>query len=276
MRPGRRPPNTRRTPARHVSCSRSSTGGRRRPSSDRRPWTRRSSCASTSAARSPAVRLPSRRRSTRSRRSKRCAASSTGRASCSRRGTLSSKSSAGSIRRPSRITSRSSRCSPDDPTSPRNDYDGHMHGSRKWVGASSPRPRQRSPRLEEMGGRDLLATTAAMLAQALLAQDRPEEALHFCEVSRKAAAPEDLWSQVDGAGAYAKILARRGGEGEAETLAREAVELAASTDFLTLRGAAFLDLAEVLEVGGQAAGAVDALSAGLELYEQKGDLVSAK
>jgi class 3 adenylate cyclase/tetratricopeptide (TPR) repeat protein len=141
---------------------------------------------------------------------------------------------------------------------------------------AAERLRRAYARLEEMGGRDLLATTAAMLAQALLAQDRPEEALHFCEVSRKAAAPEDLWSQVDGAGAYAKILARRGGEGEAETLAREAVELAASTDFLTLRGAAFLDLAEVLEVGGQAAGAVDALSAGLELYEQKGDLVSAK
>jgi DNA-binding SARP family transcriptional activator/Flp pilus assembly protein TadD len=131
-------------------------------------------------------------------------------------------------------------------------------------------------RLEEMGGKDLLATTAAMLAQTILAQDRPEEALHFCRVSREAAAPEDLWSQVDGKGAYAKIVARRGSGGEAERLAREAVELAASTDFLTLHGDAFLDLATVLEVGGQAPEAVAALNAGLELYERKGNLVSAE
>jgi ATP/maltotriose-dependent transcriptional regulator MalT len=131
-------------------------------------------------------------------------------------------------------------------------------------------------RLEEMGGKDLLATTAAMLAQTILAQDRPEEALHFCRVSREAAAPEDLWSQVDGKGAYAKIVARRGSGGEAERLAREAVELAASTDFLTLHGDAFLDLATVLEVGGQAPEAVAALNSGLELYERKGNLVSAE
>ena len=131
-------------------------------------------------------------------------------------------------------------------------------------------------RLEEMGGKDLLATTAAMLAQAILAQDRPEEALDFCLVSREAAAPEDLWSQVNGTGAYAKIVARRGRGAEAENLAREAVELAASTDFLTLRGDAFLDLAAVLEVGGQAAEAVAALNSGLELYERKGNLVSAE
>jgi class 3 adenylate cyclase len=131
-------------------------------------------------------------------------------------------------------------------------------------------------RLEEMGGKDLLATTAAMLAQAILAQDRPEEALDFCLVSREAAAPEDLWSQVDGTGAYAKIVARRGRGAEAERMAREAVGLAASTDFLTLRGDAFLDLAAVLEVGGQAPEAVAALASGLELYERKGNLVSAE
>jgi hypothetical protein len=115
-----------------------------------------------------------------------------------------------------------------------------------------------------------------MLAQAIFAQDRPEEASHFCRVSREAAAPEDLWSQVDGRGAYAKILARRGRGAEAERLAREAVELAASTDFLTLRGDAFLDLARVLEVGGQAREAVAVLTEGLELYERKGNLVSAE
>ena len=131
-------------------------------------------------------------------------------------------------------------------------------------------------RLEEMGGKELLATTATMLARAILAQDRLEEASDFCRASREAAGPEDLWSQVDGRGAYAKIVAHRGNGAEAQRLASEAVELAASTDFLTLRGDAFLDLAAVLELDGQASEAVTALSAGLELYERKGNLVSAE
>jgi ATP/maltotriose-dependent transcriptional regulator MalT len=142
--------------------------------------------------------------------------------------------------------------------------------------AAEDRLRDAFERLEEMGGKELLATTAAMLAQAILAQDRLEEASHFCRASREAAGPEDLWSQVGGRGAYAKILARRGRGAEAERLAREAIELAASTDFLTLRGDAFLDLATVFEVGGQAPEAATALSAGLELYNQKGNLVSAE
>jgi hypothetical protein len=59
-------------------------------------------------------------------------------------------------------------------------------------------------------------------------------------------------------------------------LAREAVELAASTDFLTHHGQAFLDLAEVLQLNGRPEEAESALRAGLELYERKGDLVSAR
>ena len=45
--------------------------------------------------------------------------------------------------------------------------------------------------LDEMGEKTLLATTAAMLAQAIYAQDRPQEAWRFCEVSRGVAADED-------------------------------------------------------------------------------------
>jgi class 3 adenylate cyclase/tetratricopeptide (TPR) repeat protein len=130
--------------------------------------------------------------------------------------------------------------------------------------------------LDEMGEKTLLATTAAMLAQAIYAQDRPQEAWRFCEVSRGVAADEDLSAQVVGRGTSAKILARQGRGDEAEALAREAVELAASTDFLTHHGQAFLDLAEVLQLNNVAEEAESALRAGLELYEQKGDLVSAE
>jgi class 3 adenylate cyclase/tetratricopeptide (TPR) repeat protein len=130
--------------------------------------------------------------------------------------------------------------------------------------------------LEEMGEKTLLATTAAYLAQAIYAQDRLEEASHFSQMSREVAVDEDISAQVIGRGASAKILARQGRGDEAEVLARDAVELAASTDFLTHRGEAFLDLAEVLELSGRSTASENALHAGLELFARKGDVVSAE
>ena len=130
--------------------------------------------------------------------------------------------------------------------------------------------------LDEMGEKNFLATTVAMLAQAIYAQDRPEEAWRLCEVSQAIARDEDLSAQVIGRGTCAKILAGQGRGDQAEALAREAVTLAASTDFLTHHGQAFIDLAEVLQLNRRPVEAESALRAGLELYERKGDLVSAE
>ena len=127
-----------------------------------------------------------------------------------------------------------------------------------------------------MGEKTLLPSTAANLAQAIYAQDRPEEAWDFCQVSREVASEEDLSAQVVGRGAHAKLLARQGRGDEAVRLAREAVDLAAKTDLLTHHGEAFLDLAEVLELDGHPAEAETAFRSGLELFERKGDLVSAE
>ena len=74
-----------------------------------------------------------------------------------------------------------------------------------------------------------------------------------------------LWRQ-----ALARVLARRGEQGEAPKLAREAVAQAETTDMLWVRGDAWSDLAEVLELGGDAAGAAAALERALAEYEQKG------
>jgi class 3 adenylate cyclase/tetratricopeptide (TPR) repeat protein len=137
------------------------------------------------------------------------------------------------------------------------------------------RLRQAYGRLAEMGERALLATTASMLAEALYAQGRFEEAKRFCEASREAASLEDLSAQVEWRGVQAKILAQRGQHTEAEALARQAVELVAQTDLLHQRGNALLNLGEVLRLGGDTVGADAAVRAGLELYEQKGDRVSA-
>jgi class 3 adenylate cyclase/predicted ATPase len=130
-------------------------------------------------------------------------------------------------------------------------------------------------RLDAMGEKALLASTAGMLAQALYAQGRLEDAETFCRASRDAAAAEDLSAQVEWRGVQAKILARRGQREEAETLARDAVALASATDFLTYRGDALLGLGEVLELGGRLGEAEEATRAGLALYERKGNVVSA-
>src|SRR5439155_24492674 len=128
--------------------------------------------------------------------------------------------------------------------------------------------------LEEMGETSNSADLAAMLARALEAQGDREEALRFSEISMRAA-PGDLSAQVQWRAARAKVLAGLEQTMEAERLAREAVALAAESDFLVLRGDALLVLGEVLRAAGRAAGAVQAVQEALELYEQKGNTVSA-
>jgi tetratricopeptide (TPR) repeat protein len=129
--------------------------------------------------------------------------------------------------------------------------------------------------LSEMGERAALSTMAAMLARALYAQGRYDEAEAFTSVSREAASQDDIVSQVKWRGELAKVLARRGEADRAETLAREGAALASPTDFPLLRGHAFEDLAEVLELGGQVEEAVAVLEQALRTYEGKRDVASA-
>ena len=58
---------------------------------------------------------------------------------------------------------------------------------------------------------------------------------------------------------------------EAERLAREAIEYAATTDFLPGHGDALADLAEVLELAGRPEEAARTLEEAIELYERKGN-----
>jgi tetratricopeptide (TPR) repeat protein len=133
-------------------------------------------------------------------------------------------------------------------------------------------------RLEEMGENALLSTSAAVLAQAIYAQGRTDEAALFCDVSERTAAADDLWTQVLWRSVRGKILARRGRGEEGGALAREAVRLVERTDLLIHHGDALLDLAEVLRldprptVQEERALALKAVA----MYEQKGNLVSAE
>jgi tetratricopeptide (TPR) repeat protein len=130
-----------------------------------------------------------------------------------------------------------------------------------------------SDTLDEMMG--LLSTTDAFRAQAILAQERDEEAEHYTKLSEQRAATSDLLTQIIWRSVRARVLARRGSTDEAESLARQAVSLAAQTDFLNQRGDALLDLAHVLHEAGRPEVARDSAAEALDLYQQKGNSVAA-
>jgi tetratricopeptide (TPR) repeat protein len=129
--------------------------------------------------------------------------------------------------------------------------------------------------LEEMGERALLSTTAAFLGQALLAQDRNEEAEALAELSAELAAQDDLVTQVVWRGVRARCLAGRDQLDDAEGLAREAVTLAEVTDLLNHRADAFVDLGIVLGTLGRSEEAQTTFAEAVRLYELKGNVVAA-
>jgi DNA-binding SARP family transcriptional activator/tetratricopeptide (TPR) repeat protein len=131
--------------------------------------------------------------------------------------------------------------------------------------------------LVRMGGDgSLLATTAAMLAQAVFEQDRVDEAAELCVLAARTAPREDLVTQVVWRGVQGKVLARGERFEEAEPLAREAVALVEQTDLLTHHGDALLDLATVLRLMGQTADAEAAWTAGCSLHERKGNVAATE
>ncbi|MEA2126366.1 MAG: hypothetical protein QOI80_3148 [Solirubrobacteraceae bacterium] len=130
-------------------------------------------------------------------------------------------------------------------------------------------------RLSEIGEHSLLATTIALLAQAVAAQGRWDEAAALCEACREAADPADHGTQALWRTVQARHLARLGRLPDAEALAREAVGLVARTDALTDRGEAFEALAEVLRAGGRTAEAESAIDKAVALYDRKGATVMA-
>jgi ATP/maltotriose-dependent transcriptional regulator MalT len=129
--------------------------------------------------------------------------------------------------------------------------------------------------LASMSDRGMLATTTAMLAQAVYAQGRLGEADELCRVAAGTGAADDIVTQVIWRGVKAKVLARQSRCEQAEALAREAVALVEPTDLLSEHGDAMLDLAEVLRTCSRTEESERAVRTGLSLYEQKGNAVAA-
>jgi len=130
--------------------------------------------------------------------------------------------------------------------------------------------------LDELGEQAQLSTAAGMLAQALYALDRLEEADDWAGRAAELGAIDDAFTQMLSRQVRAKVLARRGQHAEAERLAREAVAICDETDLLDAQGDVYADLAEVLSLVERPKEAAEALEQALQRYERKGNLVSAQ
>ena len=129
--------------------------------------------------------------------------------------------------------------------------------------------------LDGLGERNFISTIAAILAEAVFRQGRDAEAETLAAFSAEVAAPDDVETQFRWRQVRAKVCARRGDADEALRLAEEAVALTLQTDDLSGQANAQRDLAEVLAAAGRAAEAETARVLATDLYELKGDIVSA-
>jgi tetratricopeptide (TPR) repeat protein len=129
--------------------------------------------------------------------------------------------------------------------------------------------------LERRGDVGHLATVAPLLADVLYRQGRPDEAMPLTELVARSALADDLDPQVAWRRVQAKLLARRGDFEQADRLAREAIALAARSDYLDLHARAIEDLVEVLRLAGRSPEALYELGPAISLHDRKGNIVAA-
>ena len=127
--------------------------------------------------------------------------------------------------------------------------------------------------LEEIGEMHVRPTIAAYLAAVLALEGRSAEAEAFADFAKSHAWEDDIVTQV--MWRVARAQATAGEAAEAELLVREAVELAAPTDFLDLQATAHLALARVLRDAGSPE-AAEAAARARAVYELKGNVVGAE
>jgi class 3 adenylate cyclase len=130
--------------------------------------------------------------------------------------------------------------------------------------------------LEHIGDRGNVAPAAALLAEALAAQGRDDEALDATVLSERAAAPDDVHAEIAWRTTRATLLARRGEAEQAEELARDAVTIAATTDCPLFQAAGFEALEAVRRASGDAVEADRARALAIEAYRAKGAVVLAE
>jgi ATP/maltotriose-dependent transcriptional regulator MalT len=122
----------------------------------------------------------------------------------------------------------------------------------------------------------LLAFQAGLIAEAVIAQGRYEEADELARIQQQHVPSEDVIAQVGWRSTRARLHAYFGDRTQARQLAIEAVEHAARTDALNLHADALVSLADVQRSAARLDEARSALQQALRLYGQKGNVVSAQ
>ncbi len=130
--------------------------------------------------------------------------------------------------------------------------------------------------LNALGEQYFVHTVGGLLARALLAQGRIDDAERIAVKVRSEAAPDDSDAQALWRSVLARILAGRGDDLRAAALANEAIEIRRATDSPVDLAEAQSDLAAVLRVAGRLDEADESLGQAISLAEAKGDLVTTE
>jgi tetratricopeptide (TPR) repeat protein len=130
--------------------------------------------------------------------------------------------------------------------------------------------------LHELGEKNYISTIAGDLAEALYQQGRYDEAIRYSETCEELGSADDIASQVRWRCVRGKVGARRGEFEQAESLVGDALSLIRRSDDLNSQGDTLMDLAEVLGLAGKPETATLATAEAQELYERKGNVVSAR
>jgi class 3 adenylate cyclase/tetratricopeptide (TPR) repeat protein len=130
-------------------------------------------------------------------------------------------------------------------------------------------------RLEELGDLGYVSWMAAALARVLADRGEYAEAVELARVCREELQPDIAYAQVVARLVESAALAADSREEEAEARALDALALVEETDMLDLHGDVLVALADLDLRAERTAAADERIATALELYERKGDVVSA-
>ena len=117
----------------------------------------------------------------------------------------------------------------------------------------------------------MLRLVAGRLARVLVETGKLDEAEELAKSASRAGDVDDFAEQVAWRQGLALVHARRGRSGPARRVAREAIELAARSDWLNLHAETLEDLAAVETSAERTGQAAFALKEAIALYERKGN-----
>jgi len=146
---------------------------------------------------------------------------------------------------------------------------GHIELASEDAAAAERYLREGYEAFRAMGKRGALGYLAALLAEALCAQGRFDEAQQMTEEAERSAAPGDLDPHVQWLITRAKLLARRGELAAARRLVDEAEALLSPTSWAVHKAETLVAEAEVNRLAGARDHAAASLQEALRIYEDR-------